>query len=259
MMLSEAIKLVTFIVVAGMMAALIKTILELRKSPLSIRKRAIVSDTQEFLSVWEIAHQWEGMDPAQTDQENVSPEIKRRISRVLQAYFRKELPLRKPDGYRLTGHHWLHTIFHIDNHHEKLSDDLGNDKVDMRLMDCLYVRRGEILQWCAREFIDPPPCWALPAVKPQTELPVDEEGDDDKDGWYEQMTPRRKTFVAGLEIAKYLWKQDRTRTYKDVFEHPLMKQTGFASVFSLESFKKHAGPVAPDEIKKGGRRPNSST
>jgi len=159
MTLSEAVKLATFIVVAAMMAGLIKTILELRKSPLSIRKRAIVSDTQEYLSVWEIAHQWEGMDPTQTDQENVPAEIKRRINRVLQAYFRKELPLRKPDGYRFTGHHWLHTMLNVDNQHEKLWDDLGNDCLDMPLLDCLFVRRGEILHWCNREFIDPPQLW----------------------------------------------------------------------------------------------------
>lgn len=252
MTLSAYIFIVSIGLVILLMVGTIKLTFDLRKSPLSIDKGVIVSDREEYLSVWEFAHQWEGMDLLQTDQSKPPSEIKQKINRILQAYFREELPLRKPNGSRLLGHHWLHGVLMVDNQHEKLSADLRQDKIDMRLMDCLYLRRGETLHWFAKEFIEPPSCWAPQSGKREPEKPVIE--DESKDDWYRKLTPQRKEKVACLEVAKHLWEQEPSLLYEEVRTHPIMTQAGLRHVFTPDSFKTWARDVAPEEAKKGGRR-----
>ena len=257
MALTEYVKLTTFAVLAIFAVGIIKTILELRKSPRSDGKRVFVNDRQEYLSVWEIAHQWESMDPIQTDRENVPTEIKQCINRLLLAYFRKELALRKPNGYRLLGHHWLHVLLFVDNQYEKLWADLNNDKLDVQLLDCLFVRRGEILQWCAKEFIEPPPCWAPPSATQQATQTHDD-GDEDM-RWYKEMSELRRRKTACLELAQHIWKHEGPLAYEAVRTHLLMKQVGLLNVFTPGGFKKAARDFAPEKVKLGGRPRETST
>lgn len=259
MTLTQFFELLAVALFIGFLAGLIDLAREAR-AVAKMGGRAFIKDRQEFLSVWQLAHELEGLAPAPaTDTDGASPEVARRINQILHAYFREELPLCKLSGYRVLGHHWSHSLLFMDRLHEKLWSCIATGRFDIQLLDAVYVRRGEFLRFSQVEFIEPPACWLLPALGSPTTKPDEEAQEDNKDGWYESMSDRRKTFVAGLEVARYLWKQDQTRGYKDVFEHPLMRQTGFASVFSLESFKKHAKPFASEAAKSAGRRPNSTT
>lgn len=218
-------------------------------------KSAFLQDRSEFLSIWAIAHEWETLNPQQTNPDSVPAALRRRIDKVVLGYLRKELGLRKADGYRVLGRHWLEELLGLDKQTERLWDCLTKGITDVELLDNVYVMRSEILHWCAKEFIEPPACWA----PVRTEPVISEEENDDKDGWYEQLTERRRKIVACLELAKYLWKQDRTRSYEDVYNHPTLVQSGLRAVFSAETFKKWARPFAPEEAKRGGRRPQSDT
>lgn len=216
---------------------------------------AFLKNKREFLSIWEIAHAWEGLDPANADSTNPTEGIRHWANKIILGYFRKELTLRKQSGYRVLPEDLFLLVFNLNRYRKRLGDCIFKGTFDKELLQNTYVMRSEILAWCAKEFIEPPAVWALPHQ--QSSPAAAEIEDEDKDGWYAQLTDRRKKIVAGLEIAKHLWQQDKTRSYEDVFDHSLMNHTGFRSVFSFESFKKWARPFAPEEAKRGGRRSQS--
>lgn len=224
----------------------------------SKEKPAFVHNKQEFLSLWALAHAWEGLDPDSTDPRDIPASIQSHLDMLMLAFFRKDFPIRRASGYRLIGHHFLHVLFGLDREFDQLWDNLSRKKpLDKEFLDKLYVMRSDILRWCEKEYRDPPPCW-MPDSKAD-EAPTAEEEADDNDGWYEKLTDRRKTIVAGLEIAKALWKQHPHLSYEEVLRHPSMTGPGFHRVFSFDSFKSKARPFASDEAKRGGRRPQSSS
>lgn len=212
---------------------------------------------REFLSIWEIAHAWEGFNPENADSVDVSEDIKHWANKIILCYFRKELSLRKRNGYRVLPEDVFLLLFNLNRYRKRLGDCLFKGTFDKDLLQNTYVMRSEILAWCAKEFIDPPYIWALPHQ--QSNPAAAEIEEDDKDGWYEQLTDRRKKIVAALEMAKHLWQQDKTRSYEEVFNHDHMSRTGFRSAFSFVSFKKWARPFAPVDAKRGGRRSQSDS
>ena len=71
-------------------------------------KSVFVQDRNEFLSIWAIAHEWEVLNPQETNPDSISVELKRRIDKVILAYFRnlagqrvRRAPVAQPPGVHL--------------------------------------------------------------------------------------------------------------------------------------------------------------
>ena len=211
---------------------------------------AFVQNPNEFLSIWTIAHEWEGLDPVQTDPNALPTTIKWRINNVILGYYKGDLNLRDDEGFR-SIRHWLARVLFLDNTVDKLWKNLTKTKVNVKLLDSLYVKRGEVLHWCLREFTDPPPCWALPST---TQLPTQTLDDGDEDmRWYKEMSELRRRKTACLELAQHIWKHEGPIAYEAVRTHLLMKQVGLLNVFTPGGFKKAARDFAPEKVKLGGR------
>lgn len=222
-------------------------------------KPVFVHNQKEFLSIWALGHAWDGLAPEATEADNVPASVQAHMDMLMLAYFRKELGIRKADGYRLIGHHWLQTLFGLDKEFNRLWDQLSRKKpFNKAFLDQLYLMRSEVLRWCEKEFREPPACWIPQGMKSSNAEPTQDESDDN-DGWYEKLTGRRKTIVAGLEVAKALWKRNDGLTYEEVYRHPAMTDPGFHKVFSFDRFKAWSRPFAPEKAKTGGKRPQSSS
>jgi hypothetical protein len=110
------------------------------------------------------------------------------------------------------------------------------------------------LRWCQSEFLSPPPIWQIINLdSPKLKEQIDD-SDDDKDNWYDNLSPRRKQRIACLEIAKQLWRDNPELSYKEVHSHPVMTRYGYGKSFSLETFKKWARPYASEYAKQGGNK-----
>ena len=89
----------------------------------------------------------------------------------------------------------------------KLRECQTRNEFSKELLNNLYVRRGEILGWCQKEFLAPPPFWnpeTIDANQSLANTPDVADDGSDKDGWYEKLTDRRRQLVATLEMAKQL-------------------------------------------------------
>jgi hypothetical protein len=217
-----------------------------------------VQNKREFMTVWGIAHAWEGLLPEQTDKNDIPASIRAHIDIVLLAYFRDELTLRAINGLRLLGHSAWHALFFLDRGYNRLWDCFRRrKKLDIELLDSTFVMRTEILHWCIKDFRQPPACWSTPAMQ-QNSPPESDESDEDRT-WLDKLTNQRRQKVACLEIARHLWEQNQMLSYDEVRTHPLMHQVGLGRVFSQKQFKKWANPIASESAKLGGRRSQSDS
>jgi len=208
-------------------------------------------DTYDFMTVWKLAHNWSGENPDTSDPENLSEETKEAIYRILNTIGWNRLSVRTRSRLIMDDDSVL--TFILDwRHHLRFLRCLKSGNFDKAYLDSIYVKRPEVISWCEKEYLPIPPFWQK---KQNDRNPVleNEETDNPEEGWYAELTDRRKKRVACLELAKLLWKANPNQTYEQIFNHSTMKTYGNPNVFSFNSFKRWASSFAPEHAKKGGR------
>lgn len=214
-------------------------------------------NTADFESLWAASFRWLGIDPQNFDAAEPPDQVKQITFRLIRGFYTGDVLLRRQSGYKVPYEPMLFFIMDLNPWRKQLWGCQAKGRFDKAFLSGLYIERSNILSWCAKMRIEPPPFWT-PAEPPAALSPPDED-DDDKDGWYERLTEQRRRRVACLELARHLWKQDRQLSYEAVRLHALMKQAGLHSVFTPDTFKKWSRDFAPEEAKQGGRRAQTST
>jgi hypothetical protein len=209
---------------------------------------------KDYLSVWKSAHLWAGHDPDSTDSADLPEEVQDNIFRIIQGFMRNDLTLRKKSGARLSEDNPF-AFFSGVSAVLKLRKTLIKHTFDKKYLDSVLVERGEVLRWCQKEFRTPPSFWlpeeSIASLSSQT---VEEE-EDDKGGWYKDLTDLRKHRVTCLEIAKQLWVENENLTYEQVYGDPAMNRFQCKRAFNtLDNFKKWTRPFSPSAAKEPGRR-----
>lgn len=216
-----------------------------------------LEESDDYRTVWKLAHQWANAPLENSDPANLPSEIKHNIHRVLAAIGNKSISARNKKGLIFADNGAFDFyVFELFNY-LKLIRMQRTSKFDQPFLDSIYVKRPEVLRWCQNDFITPPQFWApaIPAAATPEETQTDE---DEETGWYEDLTDKRKKRVACLEVAKKLWSINPEQSYEDVFRHPIMQQYGNPQIFSLRSFKEWANPFASEFAKTGGRPKDSN-
>lgn len=208
-------------------------------------------DSHDYQTIWKLAHNWNGVDPETTDENNLPLDLKATIQRIMGAVDQRRLTLRNR-RFKVFMDESLF-IYLIDFfHHRKFNKCLRSDIFIKSYLDSLYVRRAEVLNWCQKDFLTPPPIWQLEKPVINSEDKYDS-SDDENEGWYNDLSDRRKQRVVCLDMAKKLWLINSEQSYEEIYNHPTMKQFGNPNVFSLEAFKKWSRPFASEYAKTGGR------
>ena len=208
-------------------------------------------DSHDYQTIWNLAHNWANSNADSSDETHLTPEVKIFIQRILVAI----------NGGKISVRNRRFQIFQDDStitflldlgHFRKFNQCLRKDIFNKVYLDSLYVKRAEILAWCETDFLSPPHIWQSKISLPNNP-DIYDSSDDENEGWYTDLSERRKQRVACLNLAKKLWLISPSLTYEEIYIHPTMKQYGNPNVFSLEAFKKWARPFAPDQAKIGGR------
>jgi hypothetical protein len=204
----------------------------------------------DFKNVWQLAHVWIGADPDKTNTNDISPELRIAIHRLMHAMYCREITTRWK-GYRIfLDNSFFSTIFDIC-HDLKFIQCLRKSKFDKTYLSKLYVKRNEIIQWCNNVvFLDPPPCWATKNLSSIAHS-VNEKEDSDT-GWYDRLTELRRRKVICIGLAEQLWQKHPDLTYKEMHEHEIMKDLGYSSKFNFNNFKTLVRPVASEPAKLPG-------
>jgi len=202
--------------------------------------RSFVMHTEnnpDFKNVWQLAHNWAGDDPNKTNTSEISAIWK---------------------GYRIfLDDSFFSEIFDFF-HYLKFLQCLRKNKFDKNHLSKLCVKRNEVINWCNDVVLLDPPSWRLQKKSSSTENLSDEDDENVNNGWYDKITERRREKVVCIELAKQLWVKHPGLSYKEMHEHPTMKQLGYSSTFSPKPFKNLVRSVASEPAQMSGQRPKST-
>lgn len=205
-------------------------------------------ESYDYQTIWGLAHNWTGDDPDTTDPQNVPEEIRLHIHRLASAVFRRGLPARHK-RFALFIDDSFFTMVVDFRHFVRFYKCIHSNQFDKAYLSRIFIKRSDVLHWCQKEFLTPPPLW-----NSENQSINKAETEDDGQGWYEELTVLRRQKVGNLEIAQKLWQQNPSLTYQEIYEHPAMKEYGTQGAFTFNAFKKAARRYAPEEITRGGRR-----
>lgn len=209
-------------------------------------------ESDDFQTVWNLGHNWTSLDPDSTDLNNLPKDLKFAIQRILAAILRDDLPAR---GKKLAifNDDSIFTFAFDFRHFYRIYKCIHRDVFNKAYLNSIYVKRAPVLDWCKKEYLDPPPCWQIEDKKLIEDDSAYDSSDDENEGWYNDLSDRRKKRVACLEMAKKLWLINPEQTYEEIYNHQTMKQFGNPNIFSLEAFKKWSRPFSSEYAKIGGR------
>lgn len=210
-------------------------------------------DSKDYQTIWQLAHNWVGAEPEKTDLNSMDEDLKHSIHRLMSAAVSRAIPSRTRRLLLFMDDSFFTLVFDF-RHFRRFSKCLRHDVFDKAYLNSIYLKRGDVLRWCQSEFLAPPPIWKVVELDtPKSNEQLDD-SDDDKDGWYDKISDRRKQRIACLEIAKQLWKENPELSYKAVHEHQSMTRYGYGKSFSFDTFKKWARPYASEFAKLGGNK-----
>lgn len=211
-----------------------------------------LNNSGDFQTVWQLAHNWVNVDPENSDPNALSVELRQAIHRLLVAIANRDISARTKNIVILNNDDVITVLFDA-RHRRKISKCLTDNKFDKTHLDSIYVKRNEVLDWCAKAYLDPPSSWAPKNLVKEQVVSESADSDDDQDGWYEKLTERRKQRITLLEVAKQLWKHEPDLNYSQIYKHKTLRDVGYASSFTFKIFKKWVRPFAPESAKAGGR------
>jgi len=120
----------------------------------------LLDNEKEYLTVWKLAHHWAGADSHQTDTSTISIDVKNIIHRLLQAIKEKRISAQTRRWFILLDDSI--STSPLDFYHRvKLYQCLKRNKFNKPYLDCLYVKRNEVIDLCIKAYYDFPPCWSL--------------------------------------------------------------------------------------------------
>ena len=208
-----------------------------------------LDNSKEYQTVWQLAHNWTGLDQTKSDPNVLSVDLKEMIHRLMHAAFNQAIVIRTRRRAFFIDESFLSNVFDF-SHVRKFLNCLRHDEFNMKYLDSIYVKRGDVLRWCQNEFFSPPSIWKVVQL---TDSNVSE--DDANAQWCKRLTDRQRRVITCLEIAKHLWLENSNLSYEEVYNHSLMMQLDNPRAFtSLESFKTWTREFAPKAAKMQGRR-----
>lgn len=209
-------------------------------------------DSDDYQSIWKLAHNWVSENSEATNPEELSKDLQVAIQRIASAILSNALLARSKRLIILQDDSFLTFIFDF-RHIVRLYKCVHSDKFNKAYLDSIYVKRSHVIDWCKKEYLSLPPIWDIEENLSAKANQSYDATDDENEGWYNELSERRKKRVVCLDLAGKLWLINPNQTYEEIYNHPTMKQFGNPNVFSFEAFKKWSRPIASEYAKTGGR------
>jgi hypothetical protein len=174
-------------------------------------------DPEEFKSIWEIAFRWEGMEPLGSDEKKPPDGVVKKIEKLIWAFREKQLQLRDSAGqYVYDNTDSIFDILFLNRTRKILKTCFKRKVYPKSVLDCLFIKRGDLLKWCQEDFTLLPEFWILSTqTSPQAtgKTPVSPQGEEEREQEDESFLASLKTGAhrpANPKSATGLVRQEKT-------------------------------------------------
>lgn len=117
-----------------------------------------LDNNPDYQTVWQLAHNWAGVDPEKTDANVLPPKFREHLIRLIIAIRNKAITARTRKRVIFIDNSVTSKIADIP-HYLKTLNCLLEDKINKAYLDSLYVKREEVIDLCVKSYCDLPPCW----------------------------------------------------------------------------------------------------
>lgn len=120
-------------------------------------------DSEDFLSLWQLAHQWARFDSDKTDESDLPDQVKLNLERLTAAIMAGRLQSRTKNLVILGDDTFFDILFSA-RHLYKLFRCRSGKALDKSYLESLFVRRPDFLEWCEKEEYPNADFWVLTQV-----------------------------------------------------------------------------------------------
>lgn len=226
-----------------------------------------------YLSIWEIAHRWRDANPDKTDPADLPLNVQDTIRYICRGALDGQLALlhlvvMSPVGEN-DGSHFRSEIrpYHVDEIPHELENALYR-KYDKEALNSYFVESENLFDYCLYQqvqcssngntYVDFPSCWSHLNGYPS--FPESEPYDSEPPQLQPQsLRPSQVDKQICQAIAKTLWEIYPTMTIAAMTEHRAILIHGNGKLYQgKNTLRDWLSEVAPEDVKKPGRRPKAS-
>jgi hypothetical protein len=214
----------------------------------------VVSD---YLSLWEVAHRWHGVDPNKTSPSDLPLVVQDTLRHLCRAVLNGVISLYRPECIDATdgdGHHYREVRYYaVDELPIALQSSAFARNYDKSVLDSHLISRHSLFERYIHEEGGFPEFWE------DTRLITDLGGVFVEPGAQQDQkspSPNSSLFDQSLcqAIAKALWDIYPNMTIEAMTKHPSILKYGNGGLYrGKNTLRDWLSPIAPEHVKKPGR------
>lgn len=214
----------------------------------------------EDLSVWEIAHRWNNLDPYKTHWFRLPQEVRDSLRIMMQCilddHLKSSLFLEnwKTDSKTKPEQH-------IQYHMNDILSCIWGHKYNRKLFKIVSIDRDYFRLWCEEYDIPLPEFWfpsdwkyfsrGISFFDPEDYI-VNESSETNNS----KLRTNQRATIACQQIAEQLWKENPTMTIADMVIHNMIQKYGGGNRYDEATVRKWVKAVAPKSVSNKRGRPS---
>lgn len=123
------------------------------------------SESEDFRSVWNLAHDWAGFDPNKTDVKNLPKPVYLNLQRMSAAIQCRALPAQTKKLLIFIDDSLMTYLLFDLKHFIKLLLCKWGRSIDANYLKSIYVKRIHFIEWCEKERLPYSGFWVLTQVE----------------------------------------------------------------------------------------------
>lgn len=120
-------------------------------------------ESEDFQSVWQLAHRWAGQNPSKTDIDKLPETVKLNLKRLSSAIMARSLPARTKNFAIFIDDSIFDYLFN-GKHFYRLLKCKSGKVINKNYLESLYIKRSNFLEWCEKEKYPNSDFWILTQV-----------------------------------------------------------------------------------------------
>lgn len=207
----------------------------------------------DSLSLWEIAHRWNNIDPKRFRIGPIPVQVRDSIRNMLRAINTGDL-----ETLTISIEKWypgsdIDPEMDIRMHMKHFDNAFQDIKYDKKfLQSIVLIGRYEMHSWCEEAAIPKPEFWFPEWDEVNWKREIEE---------IQEKAPRAPTRskITCQEIAKGIWKEQPELTIAAMIKQDILKIYGHSSNYEDKTVRKWLSEVAPEHVKSRRGRPKKDT
>lgn len=120
-------------------------------------------DSEDYRSLWQLAHDWAGVDSQKTDINNLPTQVDLNLKRLASSVMSKVLKARTKSFVIFVDDSFIDLLLSI-KHFYKLYRCRSGKSFDKEYLQSIFIRRPDFLEWIEREKYPATDFWVLTQV-----------------------------------------------------------------------------------------------